>query len=59
MKLEYDLYSVEEFMPANKRWVIIKCNSGVRVAYYEDGSFWDTAGSKASGFICTTHWSYV
>ncbi len=59
MKLIYDLYGVDNFMPSNMRWVIIKCDDGIRIAYYENGSFWDTAGSKAIGYFGTTHWAYV
>jgi hypothetical protein len=59
MRIEYNLLSIKDFMPANKRRVIIKCSEGIRIAYYESGVFWDGAGSDAQGYFDIEAWAYV
>lgn len=54
------LFDVEEALPPNKSWVsviikdFISCKITMRGAYYEGGTFWDTAGSHAESVVNQT-----
>ena len=60
--LKINFYDINDVQPPNRKWclcIVKDLDSGellVRTGYYDDGSLWDTAGSKASGYGDVLYW---
>lgn len=58
MTYKITFLSVDDCLPPNKTKVMVIFNDDtISLAYYENGTFWENAGSKAEGLFNIKGWN--